>query len=140
MQHHPKCQYKTIVKAPIQKVWDALTNPATVKEYFFGSNLVTDWKVGSPIYFQGEWEGKPYKDKGIVKEYVPHSFLTYTYLSNWSGLPDSPENYLEIKYEVKTVDEGTELIITQSNYDEEKAKHSEENWATVMGGMKKLIE
>jgi len=53
---------------------------------------------------------------------------------------DTPENYLEISYEVKTVVDGTGLTITQTNYDEEKAKHSEENWAEVMDGMKKLVE
>ena len=30
-------------------VWDALTNPAMVMQYMHGTNLSTDWKVGSPI-------------------------------------------------------------------------------------------
>jgi uncharacterized protein YndB with AHSA1/START domain len=100
MQQHFKAHYKTTIHAPMEKVWDALTNPVVVKEYFFGSDLVTDWKVGSPIYFQGEWEGKPYQDKGIVLEFTPLKSLSFSYLSNWSGLPDLPENYLLIIYEI----------------------------------------
>jgi hypothetical protein len=33
-----------------------------------------------------------------------------------------------------------ELAITQSNYDQEKAQHSSENWAVVIDGLKKLVE
>jgi len=32
------------------------------------------------------------------------------------------------------------LTITQSNYDEEKARHSADNWGTVVAGLKKLVE
>lgn len=61
-------------------------------------------------------------------------------MSSWSGLDDKPENYLLISYEVAQTESGTELFITQSNYDEEKAKHSSENWAIVIDGLKKLVE
>ena len=36
------------------KVWEALTNPEIIKEYLFGTQTITDWKVGSDIIFQGE--------------------------------------------------------------------------------------
>ncbi len=121
-------------------VWNALTNAEIVKQYFFGSDQVTDWKVGSPIYFRGEYEGKSYEDKGIVQEYVPNKKLSFSYLSSWNALEDKPENYLLVQYEVKEVPEGTELTITQSNYDEEKAKHSAENWKIVIDGLKKIVE
>jgi uncharacterized protein YndB with AHSA1/START domain len=140
MQTHHKIQYTTTVNAPLEKVWDALTNPEMVKYYLFGSQLVTDWKVGSEIIFQGEWEGQTYKDKGEVLEYIHNQKLAYSYLSNWSGMEDKPENYLWVCYEVKPTETGTELTIYQSNYDEEKAEHSKGNWANVIDGLKKLVE
>lgn len=135
-----KSTYKTTIKAPVHKVWDALTNPEIVKQYFFGSNLETDWSVGSLIFFKGEYEGKSYEDKGIVLEYTPNKKLVFSYLSNWSGLEDSPENYLRVSYEVEAIGEQTQLTINQSNYDEEKAQHSEGNWKSVIDEMRKLIE
>lgn len=140
MQTNHQTKYRTIVKAPIDKVWEALTDPSVVKKYFFGSNLETDWKVGSPLYFKGEYEGKTYQDKGIVQEFIPYESLSFSYLSNWSGLPDSSENYLLVSYKVSEVSGGTELIVTQSNYDEDKAAHSEENWKTVIDGLKSIVE
>ncbi len=133
-------KYQTIVKAPVEEVWDALVNPDKVAQYFFGSTQKTDWKVGSPIVWTGEYEGTSYVDKGSVLEFEPNKRLSYGYLSSWSGLEDKPENYLQVTYEVRPVETGTELLITQTNYDEEKAKHSAENWAVVVDGLKKLVE
>ncbi len=130
--------YQTIIKAPIEKVWDALINPEIVKQYFFGSNLAADWKPGGQIFWTGEYEGQTYIDKGIVQEFVPGEMLSYRYLSSWSGLEDRPENYLLVSYEVKQNEAGVELTITQSNYDEEKAKHSSDNRGVVVDGLKKL--
>lgn len=140
MQTRPKSTYQTTIKAPVGKVWDALTKSEIVKQYFFGSDQETDWKVGGPIRWTGEYEGQSYLDKGIVREYVPNQKLSYDYLSSWSGLEDKPENYLLVTYEVKPVEGGTELTITQTNYDEEKAKHSADNWASVIDGLKQIVE
>lgn len=139
MQTHFKIHYKTVINAPLEKVWDALTNPEIVKQYFFGTELLTNWEIGSDIVFQGEWEGQKYKDPGKVLEYSHNEKLAYSYLSNWSGKEDKPENYLWVCYEVKPIDNGTELTISQTNYDEERAKHSETNWASLIDGMKKII-
>ena len=140
MQTHHLTSYTTIIHAPLEKVWDALTNPAIIKLYFFGTNLVTDWKPGSPLTFHGEWEGQAYEDKGTVLEYTPNKSLSYSYLSSWSQKPDLPENYLLVTYAVEPVEDGTKLTITQTNYDAERAAHSEGNWASVMEGMRKIVE
>ena len=46
-----------------------------------GTNLTTDWKVGSPIAWRGEWKGKSYVDKGIVLEIEPEELPKYTHWS-----------------------------------------------------------
>ncbi len=51
-----------------EKVWDVLTNPENIKKYLFGTEVLTDWNIGSPIVFQGEYDGQQYKDKGNVIE------------------------------------------------------------------------
>ena len=54
------------INAPPSKVWDALIKPELIKQYLFGTEVTTDWQVGSPISYKGEWEGKAYDDKGKV--------------------------------------------------------------------------
>ena len=140
MQTQHVTTYQTTVKAPKSKVWEALTNPTIVKQYFFDSNMDTDWNVGSILKFWGEYEGQSYEDKGFVLSFTPNKELSYSYLSSWSGKEDEPENYLKVSYKVEDHEDGTLLTIEQSNYDAEKAEHSASNWESVIDGLKKLVE
>ena len=49
------------INAPIAKVWAALVDPAMIKQYMFGTTVVSDWHEDAPIVWKGEWEGKPYR-------------------------------------------------------------------------------
>ena len=82
-----------LVTAPRSGVWEALTDPGIVKQYFLGTNLTTTWREGDPVTFAGEWKGKSYEDKGIVLENRPGELLRITHYSPLTGLPDVPENY-----------------------------------------------
>ncbi len=129
------------VNAPISTVWDALTNPVTVKKWFFGTEQKTTWEVGTSILWSGEWDGKPYEDKGIVLAYEHEKYLKCNYWSSFSGTEDIPENYANITYQVTDNAGNTRLTITQDGFKNEEAKtHSETNWIAMMDEMKKLIE
>ena len=129
------------INAPASKVWDALTDPSLIKQYLFGTEVNTDWQVGSPITYRGEWEGKTYEDKGKILQIEPEKLLVSTFWSSLAGLPDVPENYKTIQYELSPENGGTKLTITQdNNANQEEADHSAQNWNTVLDGMKKLLE
>ena len=129
------------INAPASKVWEALTTPAIIKQYFFGSDAVSDWKVGSPLIFKGEWQGKQYQDKGTILESVPQKKFKYSYWSSMSGIEDKPENYVDVTYELTENNNATTFTVTQENIPDEKTKeHSEENWRKVLGDLKKLLE
>jgi uncharacterized protein YndB with AHSA1/START domain len=131
----------TTINAPASKVWDALTKPELIKQYLFGTEVTTDWQVGSPIRYKGEWEGKPYEDKGKVVQIEPRKLLVSTFWSSLAGLPDSPENYNTVRYELSPAGDATRLTVTQDNNPtEEAASHSEQNWQKVLDGIKKLLE
>ncbi len=131
----------TLIDAPAARVWQALTDPDLIQQYLFGTRAKTDWQVGHPITWQGEWQGKPYKDKGTVLQVVPERLIVTTYWSSMAGLPDRPENYKKVTYELKPENGGTLLTLTQDNNAslEDKA-HSEQNWQMVLDGLKKLVE
>ncbi|MCI0750986.1 MAG: SRPBCC domain-containing protein [Flammeovirgaceae bacterium] len=129
------------INASKAKVWEALTNPELIKKYFFDTQTETDWKVGSPIFYRGVWEGKVYEDKGTVLTNEFLKRIRYNYWSSFSGRPDVPENYAIISYELEERKGVTRLTVTQDNIEnEELRKHSESNWGLVMDGMKKLVE
>jgi uncharacterized protein YndB with AHSA1/START domain len=129
------------INASISKTWDSLTNPDLIKQYFFGTNLITTWEIGSPIIFSGEWEGKPYEDKGVILDYQFEKLLKYNYWSNFSGTEDIPENYADISYQLSENKGVTILEITQTGFkDLEAVEHSRANWIAIMNGMKEKIE
>ncbi len=131
----------TTINVPVSRVWDALTQPNLIKQYLFGTDVTTDWRVGSPITYEGIWEGKAYKDKGKVLQVEPGKLLVSTFWSALSGLPDVPENYQTVRYDLSTEGRGTRLTITQdNNATQADADHSAQNWKMVLDGMKKLLE
>jgi uncharacterized protein YndB with AHSA1/START domain len=132
---------KTTINAPVSKVWQALVNPEIIKQYLFDTEVISDWKVGSPIIYKGEWEGKPFEDKGKILEIEPEKLLKSTHWSPLSGVPDTPENYHTVTYTLSDKGDRTDVTITQdNNASEEEKAHSEKNWQTVLEGMKKLFE
>jgi len=131
----------TTLSAPATKVWDALTNPEMIRRYFFGTQAISDWKEGSPLEFKGVWEGKDYVDKGVILKSEPPKLFQYTYLSSFSNLPDAPENYANISYELLEDNGVTTLNVKQENVaNEETRKQSEKNWAEVLKNLKDVIE
>ncbi len=134
-------QATILIDAPGLRVWEALTKPELIKQYLFGTTVTTDWKVGSSIIYTGQWEGKTYQDKGMVKQLETGRLLVTTYWSSMSGLSDIPENYKTVRYELTSEANGTRLTIIQDkNASPDEASHSEQNWKMVLEGIKKLLE
>ena len=129
------------IKAPVSGVWDALTDPAKIKQYMFAADVVSDWKTGSSVSIRGIWKGRPYEDKGVVTAVNPGRMLQYTHFSPLSGLPDSPENYHTITIELASSGRETILTLSQdNNATEDERIHSEANWKLMLEGLKKTAE
>jgi uncharacterized protein YndB with AHSA1/START domain len=129
------------IKASAEEVWNALTDARLIKKYLFGTEAVSDWKVGSPITYKGVWQGTHYEDRGTILEVLPNRILKSTYWSGMSGLEDKPENYNNVTYTLAKDGERTILTVTQDNNPTKaSADHSEANWAVVLRGLKELLE
>jgi uncharacterized protein YndB with AHSA1/START domain len=131
----------TTINAPTARVWDALINPTSIKQYMFGTNVTSDWKKGSRISWKGEWEGKAYEDKGVILQIEPQRKLQYTHFSPLAGLPDKPENYHTVTIEL--TGKGTQTVVAlmqDKNANQKEREHSEKNWATMLAGLKKFLE
>ncbi|VXC19283.1 SRPBCC domain-containing protein [Arthrobacter sp. 8AJ] len=131
----------TMIDAGPERVWEVITDPAAVKEFMFGATLQTDWRVGSPITWQGEWEGKPFQDKGRILEVEPGRKLVYTHFSPLSGQEDKPENYHTLEWTLEDRDGATKLSLSQDNNpSEEAAAHSKGMWDKLVADVKALAE
>ena len=129
------------IKASIQKVWDTITKPELVKLWQFGSDLLTNWEVGSDIKFRTEWEGKVFEQWGKILEIKPGEFLKYSLFAPRPDLEDKPENYFIMNYVLTNENGQTKLEIIQEdnrpNAVQEKPQ-GEEN--PVLKSLKELAE
>lgn len=130
------------INSSAEKIWEALTNPEKIKIYLFGTETITDWKIGSSIVFQGEYEGQKYKDKGNVIENIANETLKYDYWSGFSGLEDRPENYSIVTYHIEKIsDNRMKFTWTQKGFaNEEGQQHSENGLYGMLEQIKKLVE
>ncbi len=138
-----------VINASTEKVWDALVNPEQTKKYMFGCETVSDWKVGSPLLWRGEYEGKEMVFvKGTIVAIKPGKFLAYTTIDPNSTIDDISENYLTVTYEL-TVENGQTLFtVSQGDYSKvaegerryAEAYNNGEGWNPILAQIKKLVE
>ena len=129
------------INAPGDKVWNALVDPAAIRQYMFGTTVVSDWHEGSPIVWKGEWQGKPYADKGVILQLKPGRLMQYSHFSPLSGLPDKPENYHRVTVELSAEGNQTHVALAQDNNGSEGERaESEKNWEMMLVTLKKFVE
>src|SRR5262245_66365400 len=103
------------ILAPARKVWLALTVPDLVKQWQYGSDLLTAWETGTPIIFRNEWNGQTFEQKGTVLEFVPAARLKYSLFSPRPDLRDTPEHYFFMTYELTESGGLTSLLVRQED-------------------------
>jgi len=131
----------TEINASPEKVWRAITEPALIKQYMYGTDTTSDWKKGSSITYKGVYNGKAYEDKGEIIDIIPQKLLHTTHFSPMTGKEDKPENYAHVIQELTPQDGNTKITLTQDNIATEKeAEQMRQNWTGILDGMKKTVE
>lgn len=129
------------VGAPPGRVWAALTDPDQIAASMGGSRVETTWETGSPITWNGEYEGRTYQDKGVVLTYDEPHVLSVTHFSPMTGQDDVPENYHTLVYTLTADGETTHLSLTQDNCaDEAQREQFGRNWQQMLDAIKSQVE
>jgi len=130
------------ILAPAKKVWKALTSPGLVKQWQYGSDLLTTWEVGTSIVFRNEWNGQVFEQKGTVLEFSPESRLKYSLFFPRPDLQDIPEHHFFMIYELAESGGVTTLLVRQE--DPRPSLPDEpsggEDGPDVLSGLKELVE
>jgi uncharacterized protein YndB with AHSA1/START domain len=138
-----------VINADASKVWDALINPGKTKKYMFGCKAVSDWKTGSPLLWKGSYEGKEMIFvKGFILDIQPGKLLKYSVFDPNSTMPDIPENYLNVTYELSEQAGQTELTVLQDGFEKsadgekryKEVYNNGEGWNPLLIQIKTLVE
>jgi uncharacterized protein YndB with AHSA1/START domain len=129
------------IDAPIDRVWKAITIPSEIKQWFFGVETEAEWRVGGDLVHRGEYQGKPYVDKGTILEFDPPRRMVHTHWSDVSGKPDTPDNYQQVAWDLAEKYGGTELTVTERNLPSDTAAETSEGaWKAALGSLKEMLE
>jgi uncharacterized protein YndB with AHSA1/START domain len=133
------------INASRAKVWDALVNPETIKQYMPVTNVVSEWQEKSPIVWTSDFQGKPFEVRGTILRLEPERLLEYDHslpiFRSSPGVTRSPENYQRVTIQLRDEGAQTHLSVTErNNKTRRELEHSEGSWRMVLHGMKALLE
>jgi uncharacterized protein YndB with AHSA1/START domain len=144
----PSFVYVTYIRSTPEKVWEALTDQATIRKYWFGITVETDWKSGSPWAMKFE-DGRT-ADTGEILEAIPPKRLV---IGNWQN-QFKPElkavGYTRCTIEIELADyypdfggKAVKVTIVHEAETEKGAPMIEAvsgGWPKIMSNLKSLLE
>lgn len=132
--------YVTYIRAPAEKVWEALTTPRINKLFWGGYHQASDWKVGADYRIEGP-DGRVW-DSGEVLASDPPRHLSVS----WLHLKDEAmkaEGHSTATFDLEPQPNGTtKLTLTHSiGVDGSKLIGAVSNgWPMILASLKSLLE
>ena len=135
--------YVTLIDAPREKVWQALTNGAFTKKYWHCAEVRSDWKVGSAVEFwvsteQGELVGC----EGKILECAEPKRLSYSWHFPLNPAC-APEPHSRVLFLLEDASGATKLTVKHDEFvgDDSATYHMvSTGWPYVIAGLKSLCE
>jgi uncharacterized protein YndB with AHSA1/START domain/predicted transcriptional regulator len=136
----PSLVYQIIIKAPQQRVWEAITKPEFTSRYFYGNTLKTDLTVGSPFTYHLP-NGSPVVEGEVVSSDPPNR-LVHTYHALWPPMnADAPT---KVTWELESLPGGvTKVTVVHEDFQGETATYQglqSGGWTWILSNMKTLLE
>jgi len=136
----PRLVYQIIIKAPQQRVWEAITTPEFTARYYYGSTLTTDLTVGSPFTYHMP-NGSPIVEGEVVSS-EPPTRLVHTYHSLWPPMnEDAPT---KVTWELESLPGGvTKVTVVHEDFQGETATYKGlqgGGWTWILSNLKTLLE
>jgi uncharacterized protein YndB with AHSA1/START domain len=135
----PKFVYVTFIRTTPDKLWSALTNPETVKQYWFGMHQEAEWKTGAPwrlLFADGR-----VADCGEVVEADPPKRLVLKWRNEFK--PElKAEGYSQCTMEIEPVGKAVKLTITHiaAVTDSKLITAVSGGWPKILSNLKSLLE
>jgi uncharacterized protein YndB with AHSA1/START domain len=142
----PQFVYVTYIRTTPEKLWSALTDPATIKKFWFGITAESDFKPGSP--WRLLFEDGRVADTGEILEAVPGKRLVIRWRNEFK--PElKAEGYSRCTMEIEMADyypdfggKAVKLTVSHS-LEGEGTKFVEAvsgGWPKVLSNLKSLLE
>jgi uncharacterized protein YndB with AHSA1/START domain len=134
----PEFVYVTYIETTPEKLFQALTDSEFSKRYWFGTELKSDWKVGSP--FALVMDGKV-TDTGTVLEFDPPKRLAYTFHHELRE-EARKEKPSRVTFVLKPHGKVVKLTLTHEDFPPGSVviEDVSKGWPAILAGLKSLME
>lgn len=128
------------IHSSLSRAWDTIVKPENI-ETWLGIKVESEWEEGSPITFSYIFFNKKYSDKGSILQIEPMKLFSYSYWSAFSGLPDEPENYSMVTFELHAGENAVQLILLHHDiHTMEMYEYFDKSWEETLNQIKELAE
>ncbi|GMW03346.1 MAG: hypothetical protein AMXMBFR84_44800 [Candidatus Hydrogenedentota bacterium] len=136
---NPEFVYTTYIMATPEQVWAGLTDPEFTKQYWGGTEIRSDWTVGSTVNLVDPARGVTTAGKVLV--YDPPRQLAYS----WNVLFHevfSCEGESRVTFELTPAGGFTQLTITHDGFAPDSIVKDaiSMGWPSVLAGLKTVLE
>ena len=134
----PRHVYEIFIRTSPERLWRAITDPTETRQYYFGTDVQSDWKTGSRLV---------YLDHGEVSleckilEIDPAHKLVHSFTALYS--PEmATEKPSRVTWEIEKMGDACRLTLVHDEFDGETATYYsvEHGWSQILSGLKTLIE
>ena len=131
--------YVTFIRTTPAKLWEALTDPAFTRQYWFGTTIECAWTKGAPWRMVAE--NGTLTDTGEILEIDPPRRIVIRWRNEWSAELKA-EGFSRCTIELEPVDRAVKLTI-KHEIDRPDAKlitAVSGGWPQILSNLKSLLE
>ena len=134
----PEFIYVSYIETTPEELWNALTDSAFTKRYWFDTEVRSDWKVGSP--FALVTDGKT-SDTGEILAADPPRLLSYTFKHElFEEMRDEPAT--KVVFTIEPHGKIVKLTVTHEGFiaGSKLLEAVSKGWPAILSGLKSLLE
>jgi uncharacterized protein YndB with AHSA1/START domain len=123
--------YEAFIRATPERIWEAITDASLTRRYFYGTQVKSDWKVGSPIVY--DYPDGRLAAEGRILEIDPPRRLVHTFSAAWDE-EVTPDAAHTVVWTIEPKGEACRVVCEHYGFTGDTA-----TWRSITGGLSLIL-
>ena len=138
--HKKEVAYETYIAAPMDQVWEAVTNPEFTAQYFYATRVESTWEAGAAVRYRYADQDDVAVEGEVIEADPPHRLVI-----SWHVLYDEEaekEAPSRVTFTLAQSESQTRLRIVHDDFPEDSVVFDSisQGWPWIIAGLKSLLE
>ena len=137
MPSAPSHVFVVYIQTTPERLWEAITNPAFTRRYFFHGNVQAEWRPGAPLTYTHADSGHLLVDGEVVELDPPRRLVT-----TWRFATNTEDRPSRVTWEIEPVGKACRLTLLHDQLEAGSQTFSDVGggWPAVLSSLKTLLE